>query len=90
MATKLPKISGANNYGAQSPIKDIGQIAQGNGGVIKTTRVPASATYAGHGQVNPGSSKGNVGSPSLQTGTPAVKHSAQATQVGKKETSNSR
>ena len=93
MATKAPSgRSGVNNYGAQSPVKNIGTPQHGVGGEIKTTRIAPAATHAGHGQVNPGSKV--QGYPNASGGgagyQPATKHAANATQMGKKETSNSK
>ncbi|MET3122612.1 type IV secretory pathway TrbL component [Oxalobacteraceae bacterium GrIS 2.11] len=93
MATKAPSgRSGVNNYGAQSPVKNIGTPQHGVGGSIKTTHIKAAATHAGHRQVNPGSGvKGNPNATGGGAGyQAATKHAANATMVGKKEASNSK
>ena len=85
MATK--QSSGVNNASSSGPRRNIGGPQAGVGGGVTTTRVAASATYAGHHQVNPGAKPGSgVSTPAQQNSGPQVKHAATATQVGRKET----
>lgn len=87
MATKAPTgRTGVNNYGSQSSTKSIGAPQHGAGGNIKTTRVEAAATMAGHKQVNPGSNRKDPNPGGYASPQAAVKHAANSTLVGKKET----
>ena len=88
MATKVPGgLTGINNYATSEPRVNTSAQSNNLGAPIKTTVMPAQATFAGHGQVNPGSKKGNsapVGN--YAPGLTSVVHKATATQAGKTET----
>jgi hypothetical protein len=91
MATKQSNSpSGINNYGGSGPRQNIGQPQPGvGGGQIKTTRVAASATYAGHHQVNPGAKPGSgVSTPTQQNSGPQTKVASASTILGRKETAS--
>ena len=84
---KIPSgANGVNNYAKSEPRQSVSAQSKGLGAPIKTTVIAASATHAGHGQVNPGSTKGNTSVPAYASNITAVKHGATATQLGKKET----
>lgn len=87
MANVPSGISGVNNYSASEPRTNTSAQSSNLGAPIKTTVMPAQATFAGHGQVNPGSKKGNsapVGN--YAPGLTSVQHKAVAIQSGAKET----
>lgn len=88
MATKQFGVN--NGYpGSSGPRQNIGQSQAGVGGSPKTTRVAASATYAGHHQVNPGAKPGSgVTTPAQQNSGPQTKVAASSTLLGRKETAN--
>ena len=85
--TKVPGgLSGVNNYNTSEPRKNVSAQSKNLGAPIKRTVMPAAATHAGHGQVNPGSTKGSTSVPSYNKGLATEGHGATATQLGKKET----
>ena len=58
MATKTPsKGTAVNNYSGAGPVNNTGASQPAVGGSIKTTTMKPTATFAGHGQVNPGSKR---------------------------------
>ena len=75
---------GVNNFAKSEPRSNVSSQSKNLGAPIKSTVMPAAATHAGHGQVNPGSSKGNTSIPALNYGLATEGIGKSATQAGPK------
>ena len=53
----MAKMNPTNNGNSSGPVTRVARPEPGNGGVIKTTQVPARATHAGPAQTAAGNKK---------------------------------